>query len=182
MSSSTTTSQPAAKSPGLGIEANGINVIDESERKGTPSQLFWPWAASNISILGMAWGAYVLSFGVSLWQGLVAGAAGVLGSFLLVGLVAIAGKRGSAPTLTLSRAAFGIRGNIVPGVVSYLPDSRLIPIYLGIAFLGVAWPWLMIGLALVADRLTRPRIATTSRGASGTAFAQVIGESRIHAR
>jgi NCS1 family nucleobase:cation symporter-1 len=121
MSSSTTTGKPTATSPGLGIEANGINVIDESERKGTPSQLFWPWAASNISILGMAWGAYVLSFGVSLWQGLVAGAVGVLGSFLLVGLVAIAGKRGSAPTLTLSRAAFGIRGNIVPGLVSYLP-------------------------------------------------------------
>src|SRR4051794_14497919 len=68
------------------------------------------------------------------------------------------------------------------GVVSYLPESRLIPIYLGIAFLGIAWPWLMIGIALAADRLTRPRIATTSRVASGTAFAQVIGESRIHAR
>jgi hypothetical protein len=55
------------------------------------------------------------------------------------------------------------------GVVSFLPDSRLIPIYLGIAFLGIAWPWLMIGIALGADRLTRPRIGATSRGASGAA-------------
>ena len=120
MSSSTTARDAAVSSPGLGIEANGINVIAESERTGEPRQLFWPWAASNISILGMSWGAYVLSFGVSLWQGLVAGLLGAVGSFLLVGLVSIAGKRGSAPTLTLSRAPFGVRGNVVPGVVSYL--------------------------------------------------------------
>ena len=115
-----TVAEPQVKSPGLGIEANGINVISESERKGTPSQLFWPWAASNISILGMSWGAYVLSFGISFWQGIVAAVIGAVGSFLLVGAVAIAGKRGSAPTLTLSRAPFGVRGNVLPGVVSYL--------------------------------------------------------------
>lgn len=104
----------------LSVEANGINIIGESERKGRPADLVWPWAASNISILGMAWGAYVLGFGLNLWQGLVAGFLGVFGSFLLVGLVAIAGKRGSAPTLTLSRAPFGTRGNVMPGIVSYL--------------------------------------------------------------
>lgn len=120
MSSSTSAREAAVTTPSRGVEVNGINVIVESERTGEPRQLFWPWAASNISILGMSWGAYVLSFGVSLWQGLLAGILGVVGSFALVGLVAIAGKRGSAPTLTLSRAAFGIRGNVVPGVVSYL--------------------------------------------------------------
>ncbi|HYO39104.1 MAG TPA: cytosine permease [Nocardioidaceae bacterium] len=125
MSSSTSTSTGAGRPPtrsgaGSVVESNGINVIDESERKGRPNQLFWPWAASNISILGMAWGAYVLGFGVNLWQGIAAGMLGVIGSFTLVGLVAIAGKRGSAPTLTLSRAPFGIRGNILPGLVSYL--------------------------------------------------------------
>jgi nucleobase:cation symporter-1, NCS1 family len=116
--SSTQTDRPATGT--LGVELNGINVIDEAERHGRPLDLFWPWAASNISILGMSWGAYVLSFGISLWQGIVAGLIGAIGSFLLVGLAAIAGKRGSAPTLTLSRAPFGVRGNVVPGVVSYL--------------------------------------------------------------
>ena len=117
--SSTQVEKPAAGTP-LGVEANGINVIDESERHGKPFDLFWPWAASNISILGMSWGAYVLSFGISLWQGVVAGLIGAIASFLLVGLTAIAGKRGSAPTLTLSRAPYGVRGNVVPGIVSYL--------------------------------------------------------------
>ncbi len=44
----------------LGYEANGINVIGEDERKGLPRGLFWPWFAANISVLGLAYGAYVL--------------------------------------------------------------------------------------------------------------------------
>jgi nucleobase:cation symporter-1, NCS1 family len=109
----------APPAPGA-IEANGINVIDESERKGTPAELFWPWCASNISVLAVSYGAFVLSYGVSLGQAVVTGLIGIIGGFLLVGLVSIAGKRGSAPTLVLSRAPFGRYGNSLPGAVSYL--------------------------------------------------------------
>src|SRR5947207_1482596 len=109
-----------AVQPGFGIEANGINVIDESERKGTPSDLFWPWCAANVSVLAVSYGAFVLSFHLSLVQALVAAVVDAVLSFLLVGLVSIAGKRGSAPTLVLSRAAFGRFGNSLPGAVSYL--------------------------------------------------------------
>jgi purine-cytosine permease-like protein len=127
-------SAPAASA--LTIEANGLNVIAESERKGRPSDLFWPWCASNISVFGVSWGAFVLGFGLSLGQALLAGAVGAILSFLLVGLVSIAGKRGSAPTLVLSRAPFGIRGNLVPGVVSYL--------------LLVGWEIVLVALATLA--------------------------------
>lgn len=41
------------------------------------------------------------------------------------------------------------------GVVALLPEEHLILIYWIIAFLGIAWPWLMIGTALIGDRLTR---------------------------
>lgn len=40
-------------------------------------------------------------------------------------------------------------------VVLYLPAALLVPIYWGIAFLGLAWPWMMIGTAVAGDRLTR---------------------------
>ena len=126
----------AVRSPGLGIEANGINVIDESERKGTPAQLFWPWCASNVSVLAVSYGAFVLGFGLSLTQALVAAVVGAVLSFLLVGLVSIAGKRGSAPTLVLSRAAFGRFGNTLPGAVSYL--------------LLVGWETVLVSLATFA--------------------------------
>lgn len=45
------------------------------------------------------------------------------------------------------------------GVVAYLPMEELVPIYWVIAFLGLAWPWMMIGAAITGDRLTRPAIA-----------------------
>ena len=102
------------------VESNGLNVIDDVDRKGTPSQLFWPWFGANVSVLGLSYGAFALSFGISFWQAAVAGVIGIVFSFLLCGLVALAGKRGSAPTMVLSRAAFGVRGNKLPSLVSWL--------------------------------------------------------------
>src|SRR5215469_14873715 len=120
----------------LGYEANGINVITEGERKGTPRTLFWPWFAANISVLGLGYGAYVLEGGLSFWQACVAGLIGIVVSFLLVGFIAVAGKRGSAPTLVLSRAAFGVMGNKLPSLVSWL--------------LNVGWEIILVVLATLA--------------------------------
>jgi len=105
---------------GLGVELNGINVIAESERKGRPRDLFWPWCAANIAVLGISYGSFVLGFGVSFWQATVAGAVGTVLSFLLVGFASLSGKRASAPTMVISRAAFGVHGNALPATVSYL--------------------------------------------------------------
>ena len=110
----------AATSSALTVERNGINVISEGERKGRPRDLFWPWCAANISVFGISYGSFVLGFGINGWQAVVAGIVGIVVSFLLVGLVSLAGRRGSAPTMALSRAAFGVRGNSVPSLVSYL--------------------------------------------------------------
>ena len=92
-------SGPAVRSPGLGIEANGINVIDESERKGTPAQLFWPWCAANVSVLGVSYGSFVLgfghvAFGVPLRGSLPAVfAVGALGALCFGGLGLLVGSR-----------------------------------------------------------------------------------------
>jgi NCS1 family nucleobase:cation symporter-1 len=102
------------------IEENGINVISDADRKGTPRQLFWPWFGANVSILGLSYGSFALGFGISFWQATIAGLIGVVVSFLLCGFIAVAGKRGSAPTMVLSRAVFGVRGNRFPAVISWL--------------------------------------------------------------
>jgi purine-cytosine permease-like protein len=104
----------------LSVESNGLNVISDVDRKGTPRQLFWPWFGANVSVLGLSYGAFALGFGISFWQAVIAGVLGIVFSFLLCGLIALAGKRGSAPTLVLSRAAFGVRGNKLPSLVSWL--------------------------------------------------------------
>jgi purine-cytosine permease-like protein len=111
---------PGADSAPLQVEANGINVIGDDERKGTARQLFWPWFGANVSVLGLSYGSFTLGFGISFWQALIAGVLGVVFSFLLCGFVAVAGKRGSAPTMILSRAAFGVRGNWVATAISWV--------------------------------------------------------------
>ena len=104
----------------LGVETTGIEIIAEGERTARPRDLFWPWFAANVSVFGISYGSYVLGFGISFWRGVVVTAIGVVVSFALCGVIAIAGKRGSAPTMILSRAPFGVLGQKVPGVISWL--------------------------------------------------------------
>ena len=104
----------------LGVETTGIEIIDEAERTAQPRNLFWPWFAANVSVFGISYAAFVLGFGISFWQAVLVTIVGVVASFMLCGVIAIAGKRGSAPTMILSRAAFGVQGQKLPGVISWL--------------------------------------------------------------
>ena len=116
----TDTADPTATRKAAGIETTGIEIIAESERTAVPSDLFWPWFAANVSVFGLSYAAFILYFGISFWQGLLVAVVGIVVSFALCGIIAIAGKRGSAPTMILSRAAFGVTGQKLPGVVSWL--------------------------------------------------------------
>ena len=102
------------------LELNGINVISENERHGKPKNLFWPWMAGNVSLLALSYGSFFLGYGISFWQATAAAILGTVGSFTLVAISSLAGKKSNAPTMTLSRAIFGVKGNIVPGFLSYL--------------------------------------------------------------
>ena len=123
---------------------NGTNFIAENERSGTARSLFWPWAAANVSLLALSYGAFFLGFGISFWQATLAAIIGTIASFGLVGISSLAGKRASAPTMTLSRAAFGVKGNIVPGLLSYL--------------IFVGWETVLVSLATLATETVFTRI------------------------
>ncbi|HEU4350051.1 MAG TPA: cytosine permease [Actinoplanes sp.] len=153
--------QPAVA--GMGIELNGIEVIDERERTGVPRSLFWPWFAANISVLGVSYGAFTLGFGVSFWQAVIAGLIGVVVSFAFCGVIALAGKRGSAPTMVLSRAAFGVRGNRLTAVLSWL--------------LTVGWETVLVVLATLATATVFTRLGWG--GGTGTKVAALIVVSAI---
>src|SRR3978361_1523491 len=114
------TDRPGAASAALSVELNGMNATAESRRGGRPPARLWPWVAANVSVLAVSYGSFVLGFGISFWQASAVVVLGVALSYLLCGLLALAGKRGSAPTMTLSRAAFGVRGNRLPSVVSWM--------------------------------------------------------------
>jgi purine-cytosine permease-like protein len=150
-----TTTKTDAGTSALSVETNGINTITEAERKGKPRDLFWPWAAANLSLFGVAYGAYLLGFGVSFWQATFIGIVGIIVSFLFVGIIALAGKRGSAPTLVLSRSIFGVNGNKVPSILSWV--------------LTVGWEIVLVSLATLATATV-----ITQMGGDGGVLTKVI--------
>ncbi len=111
--------QPASDRVGA-IETNGIEPIGDDERHGAPLELFWIWFASNIGVLGIVYGAILAGNGLNLWQSLLVAVLGTTVTFALVGVLSLAGVRGGAPMLTLSRAAFGTRGNLAPTLISWI--------------------------------------------------------------
>lgn len=106
----------------MAVEQNGINAVTLEERHGRPRDLFWPWAGSNLSLFGVAFGVYIVGLGLGVFPAIITGAVGYLLSFGLVGLVAVAGTRSGVPTMTLGRAAFGYQGNKLPAVLSYVSN------------------------------------------------------------
>jgi purine-cytosine permease-like protein len=104
----------------MNLELNGTNIIDESQRSGKASSLFWPWCGANVSLLALSYGAFFLGFGISFWQATLAAFLGTVLSFLLVGFSSLAGKKSNAPTMVLSRASFGVKGSVIPGLLSYM--------------------------------------------------------------
>lgn len=101
------------------VESTGIDLVPDAERVAKPLELFWIWSAANIGILGVVYGAIIVSFGLSFTQAILAALAGVA-SFALVGYTSFAGKLGRTSTLTLSRVIFGLRGNVAPTAFSWI--------------------------------------------------------------
>ncbi len=102
------------------IESYGIEPIAEGDRHGMPFELFWVWFAANIGILGIVYGGILTASGLNLWQSVLVALVAPVSSFVLVGLLSIAGKWGGVPMLTLSRAPFGTRGNLGPTLISWI--------------------------------------------------------------
>ena len=136
----------------MNLELNGTNVIAESERSGKASSLFWPWCGANVSLLALSYGSFFLGFGISFWQATFAAIIGTVLSFLLVGFSSLAGKKSNAPTMVLSRAVFGVKGNVVPGLMSYL------------VFVG--WETVLVSLATLATGTIFMRIGDIDRNVS----------------
>ena len=138
------------------LELNGPNLIQESERKGSARSLFWPWCGANVSLLALSYGAFFLGFGISFRQATVAAIIGTVLSFLVVGFSSLAGKKSNAPTMILSRATFGVKGNIVPGALSYL--------------IFVGWETVLVSLATLATGTVFARLGNINHD-----FSLVIG-------
>lgn len=161
--------------PNFELELNGPNLIQESERRGSARSLFWPWCGANVSLLALSYGAFFLGFGISFKQATFAAIIGTVLSFLVVGFSSLAGKKSNAPTMILSRATFGVKGNVVPGALSYL--------------IFVGWETVLVSLATLATGTVFARIGNINHdlaliigfviAVSLTVFGGVLGFATI---
>ncbi|MER5887357.1 cytosine permease [Streptomyces sp. NPDC001941] len=103
------------------VETRGLEPVPDAERTGRVRELFPTWVAANISVLLLTMGAGLVVFnGLNFWQVLVVGLVAPVVSYGIVGVISIAGKRGGAPGMALSRAVFGQRGNLFPGALIWV--------------------------------------------------------------
>lgn len=107
---------PAAFVP----ESVDLGPTPLEQRAGQASRLFWLWFAGTSSLISVGVGATLFLLGLSLRQLLVATLVGVALSFLPLGLGTLAGKWSGQPTMVVSRATFGLRGNALPTVLALL--------------------------------------------------------------
>ncbi|CAN5359573.1 hypothetical protein BH11ACT5_BH11ACT5_20560 [soil metagenome] len=121
------------RQPVFSIEDSDLEPTPVDHRVGRAARLFWLWFAANSSILSLGLGAAVFAVGMSLRQSIVAILAGVAISFLPLGLTTLAGKRSGQPTMVVSRATFGLIGNVIPSIVALV--TRL--------FWGAVLLWLL---------------------------------------
>lgn len=103
----------------FGLETHGIDTIPVADRHGSPIELFWLWLAGNLIFNFVIVGAFVVLFGLNFWW---ATAAVVVGTalYFINGIGAIPGPVTGTATLTVSRSAFGLFGNIPASALSWL--------------------------------------------------------------
>ena len=75
--------------------------------------------ATQIGILGLIYGAIIVSYELSFIQSILAAFVGAL-SFILVGYLSLSGKIGGTTMFNLSRAVFGVHGNYIPTLCGWI--------------------------------------------------------------
>jgi NCS1 family nucleobase:cation symporter-1 len=94
----------------FGVELRGFDHIPEAERNMTLRQVGPMWLGANLNMFSISVGCVSITLGLSLWQALAACVIGNL-PYVYLGLASVGAVRAGLPATTLSRAAYGVRGN-----------------------------------------------------------------------
>lgn len=134
----TTTATSGSDLPGR-IETHGADYVPESERHGSPRQLFAVWAGSNIIYLYFVLGGLMILLGLNVWQSILVIVAGNL-FWIPIGYLAISGPSSGSPSEIIGRAFYGVNGNrIVQATLGWLVGVLYEAINLSVgALAGVA--------------------------------------------
>jgi len=94
----------------LKVETHGIEPIPSSERKGSPRDVAWLWVAAFANFVSLITGALLVTFGLGVFEAILAVAVGCVLAASLHGLLSVAGPRFGTTQVVAARETFGIRG------------------------------------------------------------------------
>ena len=102
------------------FETRGIEYIPVSERRGTPTDLFWMWAGALFNVEYAVYGALlIVAFDLRFWQAAVVILVGNL-SYLITGLGSLQGPRAGTAAFTINRAPYGPNGAKLIAVFNWM--------------------------------------------------------------
>jgi len=104
------------------IESHSIDIIPESERRGSVHQQFTLWFATNANVFNFVLGGFAILFGLNVFWALIALVVGTLLGMAFTALHAIQGPRLGVPQMIQSRGQFGFYGAIFIFLASILLD------------------------------------------------------------
>jgi purine-cytosine permease-like protein len=106
------------------IEPGGVEYIPQSERHGTPIQLFWTWMSPNFEFATVYVGVLpIVLFGGGFWLTVVGLLVGTALGAVTHGWLSTFGPRYGVPQLIQSRAAFGFVGNLLPAFLNTITSG-----------------------------------------------------------
>jgi nucleobase:cation symporter-1, NCS1 family len=102
--------QAASTDEFLKVETRGIEPIPSSERKGSPRDVTWLWVAAFANFVSLITGALLVTFGLGVFEAILAVAVGAALAAGVHGLLSVAGPRFGTTQVVAARETFGIRG------------------------------------------------------------------------
>lgn len=94
----------------LKVETRGIEPIPANERKGSPRDVAWLWVAAFANFVSLITGALLVTFGLGVFEAILAVAVGSALAASLHGLLSVAGPRFGTTQVVAARQTFGLRG------------------------------------------------------------------------
>ena len=108
----TTTAAPAASADQfLKVETHGLEPIPASERHGRPRELAFLWAGAFVNYATLFTASLLTTYyGLGVWDGLAATAAGTVAAAVILGLLSNTGPRSGLPQVVFTSRILGTGG------------------------------------------------------------------------
>ena len=138
------------------VETHGIEAIPAAERHGAPRELAFLWAGAFVNYASLFTASLLTTYyGLGVWDGLAATAAGTIAAALILGLLSNTGPRSGQPQIVFTRRIFGNHGSYLGAAltlflaVGWFAVDCVIAAQAGAQLFGGGSRWMTFALVLL---------------------------------